>query len=74
MDGVVSQPQPLCDRAAFAEATELMTLFGEHALVEAASRADRSRSLGNVIHFCRWRQVERTILMLSEEEVTGTVH
>ena len=74
MDGEVSQPLHLCDRAAFAEATELMSRFGEHALIEAASRADRSRSLGNVIHFCRWRQVERTILMLSGDEVTGTVH
>jgi hypothetical protein len=74
MDESVSHIVHVCDRAAFAEATELMTLFGEHALVEAAIRADRSRSLGNVIHFCRWRQVERTILMLSEDEVTGTVH
>ena len=70
----MSHPVHVCDREAFAEATELMTLFGEQALVEAAIRADRSRSLGNVIHFCRWRQVERTILMLTEDEVTGTVH
>ena len=70
----MSHPVPVCDREAFAEATQLMTLFGEQALVEAAIRADRSRSLGNVIHFCRWRQVERTILMLTEDEVTGTVH
>lgn len=62
------------DRAALAEATELMLLFGEHALIEAATRADRSRSLGNVLHFCHWRQIERTILMLSAEGVTGTVH
>ena len=67
-------PVHVCDRAAFAEATELMTLFGDHALIEAASRADRSRTLGNVVHFCRWRQVERTILMLSDDEVTGSVH
>ena len=52
----------------------MMLRFGEHALVEAASRADHSRSLGNVIHFCHWRQIERTILMLSDEDVTGTVH
>jgi hypothetical protein len=42
--------------------------------MEAASRADRSRSLGNVIHFCHWRQVERAIQMLCGSEVTGSVH
>lgn len=62
------------DRAALAQATELIERFGEHAVFEAASRADRSRALGNVIHCCRWRQIERMILMLSVEDATGTVH
>ncbi len=62
------------DRAALQEATELMDRFGEYAVSEAAIRADRSRSLGNVLHFCRWRQIERTIEMLSGADVTGTVH
>ncbi len=62
------------DRAAFNEATDLITHYGELAQIEAAQRADRSRSLGNVIHFCHWRQVERAILMLSDDEVTGPVH
>ena len=62
------------DRAALSDATDLITHFGEHAQLEAASRADRSRSLGNVIHFCRWRQIERAIEMLSAPHVTGPVH
>lgn len=62
------------DRELLTEATDLMTHYGELAQFEAAQRADRSRSLGNVIHFCRWRQVERTIAMLSADEVTGTIH
>ena len=62
------------DRAALAEATDLITHFGEHAKSEAASRASRSRSLGNVIHFCRWRQIERTIEMLDTQEAAGSVH
>ena len=74
MDESVSHIVHVCDRAAFAEATELMTLFGEQALVEAAIRADRSRSLGNVIHFCHWRQIERAIEMLRGKDVTDTVH
>jgi hypothetical protein len=62
------------DREALAAATDLIAKFGAHAQLEAAARAHRSRSLGNVLHFCHWRQIERTIEMLSGEEVTGTVH
>jgi hypothetical protein len=62
------------DRAELETATELMSRFGEHALIEAASRANQSRSVGNVIHFCRWRQIERMIEMLSSAEPSGSVH
>jgi hypothetical protein len=54
----------LPDRAAAADAAELIARFGIHAASEAAARADRSRELGNVIHFCRWRQIERMIQLL----------
>ena len=62
------------DRAGLDEATELMHRFGEHAVIEAATRASHSRSVGNVVHFCRWRQIERAIEMLSCAEAVGTVH
>jgi len=69
------RPQPyVADRAVLADATELMARFGADAPFEAAARADRSRDLGNVQHFCRWRQIERLVLLLSEETPTGTVH
>jgi hypothetical protein len=69
------RPQPfVADRAMLADATELMARFGEHAPFEAAARADRSRDLGNVLHFCRWRQVERLVLLLSDDVPSGTVH
>ena len=55
----------LPDRAAAADAAELIARFGVHAAGEAAARADRSRGLGNVVHFCRWRQIERMILLLA---------
>jgi len=64
----------LPDRADAAEAAELIARFGIHAASEAAARADRSRDLGNVIHFCRWRQIERMILLLSAERGEGTIH
>lgn len=62
------------DRAGLDLAHELMTLFGDHAMLEAAQRADRSRALGNVVHFCHWRQIERTIEILSVPHAVGTVH
>jgi hypothetical protein len=61
-------------RAALADASDLIETFGEFALSEAAERARRSRDLGNLIHFCRWREVERMVAMLSDREVTGAVH
>jgi hypothetical protein len=27
-----------------------------------------------VLHFCHWRQIERVIVTLSDQEVRGTVH
>ena len=62
------------DREGLDQAHELMTLFGEMAIVEAAQRADRSRAKGNVIHFCHWRQIERAIEVLSMPHAVGTVH
>jgi hypothetical protein len=64
----------VADRAVLADATDLIARFGLDAAVEAASRADRSRDLGNVIHFCRWRQIERLVVLLTADEVIGSVH
>jgi hypothetical protein len=62
------------DRAALAEATDLIDRFGDHARLEAASRANKSRTVGNLIHFCHWRQIERTIEMLDTKDTTGSIH
>ena len=62
------------DRAVLAEANDLIAQFGEYAVAEAASRADRSRTLGNVVHFCKWRQIERLIVLLCNDQVDGTLH
>ena len=64
----------LPDRSAVTEAADLIDRFGIHAISEAAARADRSRELGNVIHFCRWRQIERIIPILSSDRAPGTIH
>lgn len=62
------------DRRAFDDAAQLMADFGKHAAFEAAARAERSRGLGNHIHFCRWRQVERLIATLSHTDAVGSIH
>ena len=64
----------IAGRLALAEASELIDRFGDHAELEAATRAERSRNEGNVLHFCHWRQIERVIATLSSDEVRGTVH
>lgn len=64
----------IAGRTALAEASDLMERFGDDAGLEAAVRAERSRDAGNIVRFCHWRQIERVIATLSDEEVRGTVH
>jgi hypothetical protein len=64
----------LPDRAAVADADELISNYGDHAALEAARRASASRSLGNVVHYCRWRQIERMIGLLAAGPGGATVH
>ena len=64
----------LVDTREVADAAELIRAFGEEAGSEAAARADRSRDLGNHIHFCRWRQIERLVVLMSIPRAVGTVH
>lgn len=64
----------VADRAAFDDAAELIARFGDDAGFEAAARADRSRDVGNVVTYCRWRQIERLIVLLSTGEIVGSVH
>jgi hypothetical protein len=61
-------------RPSLTDATRLIEGFGDDAALEVASRAERSRDAGNVVGFCHWRQIERVIAILSDEEVRGTVH
>nr|WP_295666477.1 hypothetical protein [Sphingomonas sp.] len=64
----------LADRIEVFDAADLMTKFGDDAGFEAAARADHSRDVGNHVHFCRWRQIERLIVLLSVNRAVGTVH
>lgn len=64
----------LPDRKSYDDAASLIETFGEEAGVEAATRADASRDLGNHIRFCHWRQIERMIMLLTVDKALGTVH
>jgi hypothetical protein len=64
----------LADRGAVADAASLIDTHGPGAAFEAAMRANHSRSLGNHIHFCRWRQIERLIALLATDAPVGAVH
>ncbi len=61
-------------RLSLADAAELIELYGDGAAIEAAARARRFRSDGNVVCFCHWRQIERVVEALSSDEVTGSIH
>jgi len=70
----MEEPLFIADRATLDGATDLIARFGPVAASEAAQRAEHSRDRGNVLHFCRWRQVERLILLLDDAAPFGTIH
>lgn len=64
----------LADAGHVADAAALIAAFGDSAALEAATRASRSRDIGNHLHFCRWRQVERLIEVMASRAAIGTIH
>lgn len=64
----------VADRSQVADAADLIARFGDDAGYQAAARAERSRNLGNAMHFCRWRQIERLIVLLTASRAMGTLH
>lgn len=64
----------LADRRSYDDAAALIETYGDHAGIEAALRADKSREKGNHIHFCHWRQIERMVVLLSVDQAIGTIH
>lgn len=64
----------LADIKSFEDAEDLIHRFGDDAGCEAAARADKSLDVGNHVHFCHWRQIERLIVILRRDAAFGTVH
>lgn len=60
-------PAPfIADRALAEEALALIESHGPAAGLAAAERARASRDAGNIVNFCRFRQLERLIAALDE--------
>lgn len=70
----LSVPIYVADRGQVADADDLIARYGDAAGYQAAARAERSRNLGNAVHFCRWRQIERLIALMTAERSAGTIH
>ena len=64
----------VADRASALDAARLLAEFGDGAAAQAAARADSSRDKGNVVHFCRWRQIERLIGVMADPQSEQTRH
>jgi hypothetical protein len=64
----------VADRSSALDAARLLAELGDDAAAAAAARADVSRGQGNVIHFCRWRQIERLIGVMADPDSEQTRH
>lgn len=64
----------IADRSSLSDAQDLIREFGQEAALQAAVLAEQSRGAENILKFCHWRQVERLIDTLANEEPQGTVH
>lgn len=64
----------LADRQSVSDAHALIERHGDDAGFAAAAEAEASRDRGNARAFCRWRQIERLIVILSGDGAAGTVH
>lgn len=63
----------ITDRQSALDALCLIDSHGNAAIDEADARARRSRDRGNVVMFCRWRQIER-LLVIMQPTGRKTVH
>jgi len=64
----------VADRQSASDATDLIESLGADAGSAAAARARSSRDRGNVVHYCRWRQIERLIAVLRDDKGVQTRH
>ena len=61
-------------RADALDAAQLLAEFGSAAAATALAKANVSRNCGNVVNFCRWRQIGWLIDVLSDTRGEQTRH
>ena len=61
-------------RADALDAAQLIADFGCGASAAAVAKANASRNRGNVVNFCRWRQIGWLIDVLSDVDGEQTRH
>ncbi|WP_373487849.1 hypothetical protein [Blastomonas sp.] len=61
-------------REAYDDACILLSRYGDAAGLEASERAEAARNVGNHIHFCHWRQIERLLVIMTIDQSIGTIH
>jgi hypothetical protein len=64
----------LFEAAQVDDATKMIAAFGEAAAFEAGILAGRGAIIGNHLTYCRWRQIERLIILLMHDAPSGTIH
>ena len=64
----------VADRRSALDALRLIDDFGAAASEQAGDRARASRDGGNVVMFCRWRQIERLVEAMQPGDVASTRH
>ena len=64
----------ISSRAAYNEACQLLSAYGDMAGDHAIKRAEQARSVGNHVHFCHWRQIERLLVIMAIDRSIGTIH
>jgi len=64
----------VAERQAAVDAARLIDDYGDAAFSEAAALANISRDRGNVVNFCRWRQIARLIAVMTDSEAEQTRH
>ena len=64
----------VADRQSALDAARLLTDHGHHAFGQAIARADESRDRGNVVTFCRWRQIAALIAVMNDSCGSQTRH
>lgn len=64
----------IADRVSVETASNLVERLGLGAVEAAAERVLHYRGMGNAQRFCKWREIERLVMLLNVTQPFGTIH